>query len=907
MTSTDRVDSPSPFSEAFVARYRILGLVGAGGMGAVYRARQTDLERDVAVKVVTSLSGDDRERFLRESRILASLHHPRILKVFDAGLDGTVPYLVCELIWAPTLQQRLDSGPVAVQDALGVAEKLADALGYAHDQGIIHRDVKPDNTFLFDTGEVKLADFGLARTAASGATVTDSNLIVGTPAYMSPEQVAGERVGPASDQYSLGVVLYLMATGSLPFEAPSVVELATARLRRPPIPPRSVRADLSTELERVIVRTLAMAPADRYPDMKALRAALLGLGTGSARPRQRVTNRHASLTAGSTPARRTAKTIAAPAHPGGPDGKTGPMLGLAAGLIVLTAGLGAWWPGGADRPGPPGGAGSSIRAAGRASPRPPEPARVRVAEFTHHPTDRDLFLDFVLDPPVGATVEVGRWGQSLVQHRKSLPPGVRVFHDIIPGLGPGTDYFLRVVPERLPGGLADFRFKTLTGVHGQRIREAERLLLAPDPGPLSQVVGLFEDLVHHRALHIYCELLRRKQFNYLEPEKMAAVASRLRDPNLAGMLLALVDDPRFRDAAPAIVAAAARARLAKGAEASLARFKTTTAEWGLRQCAAGASLAGGAAVCDLLASKKEQVEGWDSAELPGYLIRADEVKARGHFRRWLNAGCDGRRDLFTAAVNGLERLGGPGDVELLARLASTCGPKGRAAHLVEALVRINTPEAREELLKLFMADPPRLALVWAVGRLGLVSAAPRLVQLLESSTDPRMRHDAACALGLLRLPSSLEALTRAARTDPDTLTREGAGWACAKLRQQITAAGFPIRLTVAPQVLFDRTGVFLRAGESVDLSVRGHWGFGAPSSGRVKAELTVEGPNHTRNLRLCALLAAQHQAIHHDRRRFLATGDGEIVICPFGSDPLAPESAAIDQAAAVDVVVTIER
>ena len=201
-------------------RYTLLEVLGDGGMARVHLARDNVLERDVALKILRDAYAHDEgfvERFRREAKNAASLNHSSIVQVYDQGRaeDGTY-FMAMEYVPGGTLKERLvREGPLDPREAAGIASRVAEALETAHARGIVHRDIKPQNVLLTASGDAKVADFGIAR-AASSKTMTETNLILGTASYMSPEQVRGERAGPASDLYSLGVVLYEMLTGELP-------------------------------------------------------------------------------------------------------------------------------------------------------------------------------------------------------------------------------------------------------------------------------------------------------------------------------------------------------------------------------------------------------------------------------------------------------------------------------------------------------------------------------------------------------------------------------------------------------------------------------------------------------------------------------------------------------------------
>ncbi|HWH32626.1 MAG TPA: serine/threonine-protein kinase, partial [Egibacteraceae bacterium] len=195
-------------------RYRLRHRIGGGGMGAVFEAEDVVLERTVAAKVLPGVGTGDRE-FLREARALSRLRHHGIVGLYDAGSDRGDAYLILELVSGQTLRERLDAGPLDAQEAGRVGHELAEALGHAHRLGVVHRDLSPSNVLLDRSGRVRLTDFGIAR--LSEATATSASEVWGTPAYMAPEQVAGEAVGPPADVYALGLLLLEALTGRRAF------------------------------------------------------------------------------------------------------------------------------------------------------------------------------------------------------------------------------------------------------------------------------------------------------------------------------------------------------------------------------------------------------------------------------------------------------------------------------------------------------------------------------------------------------------------------------------------------------------------------------------------------------------------------------------------------------------------
>lgn len=275
-----------------LGRYEIISPVGAGGMGEVYRARDSSLERDVAIKILPESMASDRERlrrFEQEARSVGALNHPNILCVYDIGLNDGTPFLVTELLRGTTLREKMNAGPIAPKRAMDYALQAANGLAAAHEQSIVHRDLKPDNLFVTNDGRVKILDFGLAkqnkRLDDSSATLVDSTLtsegmVLGTAGYMSPEQVRGQAVDPRTDIFALGTVLYEMLSGQRPFEGDSAVETMNAILKEDP--PEFETADKKTPpaLERLMRRCLEKDREQRFQSAKDLTFALDSISAG---------------------------------------------------------------------------------------------------------------------------------------------------------------------------------------------------------------------------------------------------------------------------------------------------------------------------------------------------------------------------------------------------------------------------------------------------------------------------------------------------------------------------------------------------------------------------------------------------------------------------------------------------
>ncbi len=266
---------------ARVGRFEVRALLGTGAFGAVYRAYDPQLDRDVALKVPRAEALDSPQRvarFLREAKAAARLQHPHIVPVYEAGSDGGRHYIAAALIEGRSLSEAAAESPLDFRAAARVVRDLADALAYVHGEGVVHRDVKPANVLLDKRGRPFLTDFGLAHLESNAERVTRLTRlgsVMGTPAYMPPEQAAGHSgtAQPASDQYSLGVILYELLCGRLPFEGPPQIVLFHV-MNTEPVPPRQVNAAVPADLEAICLRAMAKRAEDRYPSCQDLVDAL---------------------------------------------------------------------------------------------------------------------------------------------------------------------------------------------------------------------------------------------------------------------------------------------------------------------------------------------------------------------------------------------------------------------------------------------------------------------------------------------------------------------------------------------------------------------------------------------------------------------------------------------------------
>jgi eukaryotic-like serine/threonine-protein kinase len=321
--------------ELIAERYELEELVGTGGMSSVYRAHDRLLERNVALKVLHeqfTADGDYVERFRREARAVAQLSHPNIVTVIDRGEQGGRQFIVFEYVDGENLKDLLErEGPLPEREAIELALQIAQALGFAHGQGLVHRDVKPQNVLLNGEGQAKVTDFGIARSLDVHGGLTQTGTVMGTSDYISPEQARGAHVDEQSDIYSLGAVLYELLTGEVPFRGDNFVAVAMQHINQPPPSVRERRLDLSPRLDAVVARAMAKEPRERFDSMDDLCAELSAC---LAEP--------SGLTSGaqtivSSPPRRRARRPRPPAD----RPSVWPLIVLLAGLAVLAGILAA--------------------------------------------------------------------------------------------------------------------------------------------------------------------------------------------------------------------------------------------------------------------------------------------------------------------------------------------------------------------------------------------------------------------------------------------------------------------------------------------------------------------------------------------------------------------------------------
>jgi serine/threonine protein kinase len=323
-------------NDLIAGRYRLEELLGRGGMSEVWAATDTELERRVALKLLTPNA--DTARFEREARAVASLGHPNITQLYDYGEEDGRPFIVLEFLPGGTLEEHLRPGaPLPDDDARQIAAEIASGLAHAHSRGVVHRDLKPANVLFDQEGRAKLADFGIARMVAGDGTFTEAGTVLGTAAYISPEQAAGAPATAASDVYSFGVMLYRMLTGRLPFESDDPMELVVLHRDSTPPPLTQFRNDAPALLESTATAALAKDPADRPADGAALLVALgvpAGFSSFATTPSAGAADTHATRVLPAVAAAETYVAVPPLGPPIGPPRRSRAPL-VAIGLLLL--------------------------------------------------------------------------------------------------------------------------------------------------------------------------------------------------------------------------------------------------------------------------------------------------------------------------------------------------------------------------------------------------------------------------------------------------------------------------------------------------------------------------------------------------------------------------------------------
>jgi eukaryotic-like serine/threonine-protein kinase len=271
--------------QLLAGRYELQEVAGSGGMSSVYKARDTVLERTVAIKILHEHFSDDPEyveRFRREARALAQLNHPNIVTVIDRGEFEGRQFIVFEHVKGENLKELVArEGQLPVDRALALVHQVARGLAFAHDHGVVHRDVKPHNVLIDEDGVAKVTDFGIARSLEPADGLTETGTLLGTSEYIAPEQASGARVDERSDQYSLAAVLYELLTGEPPYTGDNFMAVAMQHIQQPVPSVREARPDVSQRIDAIVARAMAKRPEDRFPTTEAMMAALEAARVGT--------------------------------------------------------------------------------------------------------------------------------------------------------------------------------------------------------------------------------------------------------------------------------------------------------------------------------------------------------------------------------------------------------------------------------------------------------------------------------------------------------------------------------------------------------------------------------------------------------------------------------------------------
>src|SRR5438477_651000 len=440
--------------EVLAERYELEELVGTGGMSSVYRAQDRLLDRKVALKILHEHYGTDETyvaRFRHEARAVAALSHPNIVTVIDRGDEDGRQFIVFEYVEGENLKRLVERGPVPVATALELALQVARGLSFAHQHGLVHRDVKPQNVLLNGSGEAKVTDFGIARSLSVQHGMTQTGTVLGTSDYIAPEQAQGRRVDEQSDVYSLGVVLFELLTGRVPFPGENFVAVAMRHINEPPPSVRELRPEVSPRLDAAVQRAMAKEPGDRFPSMRAfceeLDACLVEAQGGTegtyVLPSQTAVRRH----------RRTSPW---------------PVLVLLAGLLsiggvvafLLLHGTGS----GSVNNSPPAGSAITLSGIGAYDP-PPGDGREHDAD-AHFATDHDGSTYWKTEsyhdapslnkPGVGLVLDAGT---GVVLHRLKIATSTPGFTAVVKGGDSPTDFTAELSPSETVQDGTEFRLQ----------------------------------------------------------------------------------------------------------------------------------------------------------------------------------------------------------------------------------------------------------------------------------------------------------------------------------------------------------------------------------------------------------------------------------------------------------------
>ncbi|MBI4860611.1 MAG: protein kinase [Candidatus Riflebacteria bacterium] len=814
--------------DEFRQRYGLVRALGRGAGGIVFLATHVAVRRPVAIKfLIQAKTPEHLARFLREGRILGSVHHPNVMQVFDCGAIEGFPYLVVELLEGGSLRDLLKrKGRLFVGEAVQIVADCLTGLHACHERGVIHRDLKPENIMFTAARKPKIVDFGIARDRSDLVSLTSTGTLIGTPNYLSPESIDGRPAQVASDIYAMGVIIYEMLAGRRPFVASRLWSVLDAHLNAQPPSLREFAPNVPPDLARLIDAALSKSPEGRpssavrfAEELREISASRFrradsgGISRPASRPEDRVGARRSGLPALSVAraalvAAGVALLVAASLRGlWGPDGhargsrnvplrsttsaSSDPVSPARATVlfdfprhrrmrvwavpprdrlrVTLTLGSRMWATasfdpaaGGAILDDLPPGASGELQVLDSAGRRICRPVAVRlpdcapVAGFLCQPFvqgPRGVLVDFDLPEPLPVTVEVGPWQERKLPadarprvrtiSRVAAPPGTRVFRHVF------TD-----VVQAWTTGKGTVEDSSLIPVFRQ-------VLSTTDPRKLDRDVL-------SRMLDVVQAIRDPGLAVALEPHLERALASDLKERALNALVLGR--HPRAVDLCGSMLGPKPSGRLLELYGRALARR----------------GLPGD---CELIAGAQRANP---DCRLTSFLGRCDRSRAKDVVTALLTRAVAGEEQLLPRAFVRLEDLGGEEAVSTLTGLLAPDRSATVRSGAAEVIARLVPPsqydpgasearaKARSAVLEAFSRAPTTPSLLWAVARLGLDGGGPTLSTILDSPGDPRLRRDAACALGLLRAPAAAVVLRRAL-ADPSPWVASAAAWGLAKL------------------------------------------------------------------------------------------------------------------------------
>lgn len=731
-------------------------LIAEGGFGAVYLARQHDLARSVALKVLhPDLLTEQVQvtRFLNEARITSRLVHPHIVVLIDHGLEDGVPWIAYEYVPGESLRARLKSGPLPWLEACRIADQVAAALGAAHKAGVLHRDIKPDNILQSGNGHYKVADFGIAKLTNPGSTLTAQGVILGTPAYLSPVQLRGEVPGPESDLYALGITLFEMIAGHVPFEGESPIDTLQMHLTRAVPRLSDVAPDVPRELDVVMARLLAKSRAERFHDADALRAQLHPLLERSEGSPDRATPAVAvSHVAPGTQTRAVSRPArAAP----GPEHAPRPMLPARSALPPRTR----LYLGAAGTAALLALAALAVRAPAPTPPAPTASAVVSVApappfalfDLQVMPTFDRVRVSFTRPPDCAVEVALGEDDPVVWKRTVRIDPGEAFCARELTNLEPGHAYRLRIVAPDRSGGLKPFRFQTAADTDRRLLRNVADALRTHDPASFDSLRSFLLEVPRDPDLIV--PLTRFLDGPDLSQDILGTIAWFARELPSVPLLTALLR--RCRGGDPSVEGEAVGQACAAGIPEAVKRarelLRPPVSRGAVIPLIYGLARGSHPELFDDLIRFVKSPAFQGHVPLPQTLYHADPERAAAFFATLV---LDVKPDeqTYLLGVAGAAMLP-PGQLE---RLLATLAPRGRAhvARVAEAIYRANPTLTDCAVVEPLLEQNPDLPHLVNLAYLGCERARADLMRFT-LNPSPEARRVSWTALSLLPADESV--------------------------------------------------------------------------------------------------------------------------------------------------------